>query len=253
VVGHQSGLLDRTARVRALACERQSWWSDKPMVTVARRVADTDQMPVDPGYGGEERHRQVLFSDWTPNDLKPHQESVEVYSNCKDVELFLNGKSLGFQARNTDDSPRMWKVDFVPGKLKAVAKNDGKIAATQELRTAGRPAAIQLETATKLGTAWDDVAIVRAKVVDANGIEIPLANDLIFFNAEGPGVVAATDNGANENLESFETNSCRAFQGECVAYVKATGATGKIHLSASAPGLMTDTVVISISPSKNVQ
>ena len=252
VIGHQSGLLDRTARIRPLARERESWWSGTPMVAVARRVADDDQMPVDPGYGGEERHRQVLFSDWTPKDLKPHDENVEVYSNGKEVELFLNGRSLGAQMRNADDSPRAWKVAFAPGELKAVAKTDGAVLATEILRTAGQPAAIKLEPSTvKLGTGWDDVAIVRAKVVDAAGIEIPLADNLISFDVKGPGAIAAVDNGDNGRGESFQTNQCRAFQGECVAYVKAAGKSGKMILSASAAGLSECSVVIKINRSRD--
>ena len=90
-VGHGSGLLDRTGGTRPLAFERQSWWSGEPMVHVNRRAATTDAMPTDPGYAAEERHTQVLFSDWTPRNLLPHDENVEVYSNCDEVELFLNG------------------------------------------------------------------------------------------------------------------------------------------------------------------
>jgi beta-galactosidase len=95
VIGHGSGLLDRTGRIRPLGRERESWWSTAPMVAMVRRVTGDELMPTDPGYGAEERHTQVLFSDWSPNSLSPHDESVEIYSNCKDVELFLNDQSLG--------------------------------------------------------------------------------------------------------------------------------------------------------------
>ena len=124
IVGHGSGLLDRTGAIRPLARERQSWWSDTPMVAVARRISETEAMPTDPGYGAEERHTQVLFADWTPKNLKPHTENVEVYSNCKEVELFLNGKSLGKKQINTDASPRNWAVPFAPGALRAIARDD---------------------------------------------------------------------------------------------------------------------------------
>jgi beta-galactosidase len=240
-IGHGSGLLDRTGAIRPLARERESWWSDAPMVAIAHRVAATDLMPTDPGYGGEEKHTQVLFSDWTPKDLSPHDENVEVYSNCKEVELFLNGQSLGVKILNADARPRNWIVPFAPGILRAVARNDGKIAATDELRTAGKPAKIMLSTETKsLSPGFDSVAIVRAKITDADGVEIPRANDLISFQISGPGIIAAVDNADNASHESFQAPRRHAFQGNCVAFVKATADSGEITLTAGAAGLKGD-------------
>jgi len=249
VIGHGSGLLDRTGALRPLARERQSWWSDAPMVAIARRAAATDLMPTDPGYGAEERHTQVLFSDWTPKDLQPHDENVEIYSNCKEVELFLNGKSLGAKKINADASPRIWKVPYAPGKLKAVARNHGSTVATDELITAGKPAKIVLSTETaKLSPGFDHVAIVRAKIVDASGIEIPRADDLITFKISGPGMIAAVDNGDNASHELFQTSERHAFEGECTAFVKASGDSGRIKLQATAPGLKAGTITLKASP-----
>ncbi len=63
------------------------------------------------------RYAQVLFADWTPTNLQPHAENVEVYSNCKEVELFLNGKSLGAKTINADASPRNWQVPLHAGSF----------------------------------------------------------------------------------------------------------------------------------------
>ncbi len=245
VIGHGSGLLDRTGEVRPIGFERQSWWSDIPMVCITRRLAPTEAMPADPGYGAEERHTQVLFSDWTPKDSQPHDENVEVYSNCKEVELFLNGKSLGSKPLNADASPRVWKVAWAPGTLKAVARNDGKVVATDELRTAGAPAKIVLvSNRDRLPFDWNEVAFVRATVVDKHGIPVPSATNLVTFTISGPGVVAAVDNGNNASHEPFQADERQAFQGRCIAFVKAAAPTGKIVLTASAPGLKKDSVTI---------
>jgi beta-galactosidase len=248
MVAAGSGLLDRTAAPKPVAFERQSWWSDQPMVFVARRIGATQTAPSDPGYTPLDR-RQVLFSDWTPKNLQPHEESVEVYSNGKEVELFLNGKSLGVKTINADASPRVWRVPFAPGKLKAVARNGEKIAATCELQTAGKPAKIILSAETKkLSPGWDDVAIVRATIVDAKGIKVPSANNLISFKISGPGPIAAVDNADNGSHELFQTDARHAFQGECVAFVKATAASGKIILNATAAGLDAGSTTIKASP-----
>ena len=245
MIGHGSGLLDRTGAIRPLARERQSWWSDQPMVAIARRLAATEAMPTDPGYAAEERHAQVLFSDWTPANTNAHTENVEVYSNCKQVELFLNGQSLGSLPINADASPRNWQVPYAPGVLRAVGSNDGAAVATNELRTAGAPAKIVLAASTeRLTRDWNDVAEVRARIADENGVEIPRANDLITFKVTGPGAVAAVDNGDNASHEAFQTNARYAFQGECVAYVKATGTHGRITVTASAPGLIDGSLTI---------
>ncbi|MEI6196839.1 MAG: DUF4982 domain-containing protein, partial [Verrucomicrobiota bacterium] len=219
--------------------------SEVPMVRIVRRVAPTDLMPTDPGYGTEEKHTQVLFADWTPRNSAPHDENVEVYSNSKGVELFLNGKSLGSKPLNDDASPRVWKVPFAPGRLKAVARNDGKIVATDELRTAGKPAKIILATGGgKLTPDWDAVARVTATIVDKNGMLVPDADDLITFKISGPGVIAAVDNGGNASHEPFQAGERHALQGRCVAFIKATGGSGKIILTASAPSLSSGSAVI---------
>ena len=244
-VGHGSGLLDRTGEVKPLARERESWWSAVPMVRLARRVAPTELMPNDPGYGQEERHTQVLFADWTPKNLSPHEESVEVYSNAKEVELFLNGKSLGTQSLNADASPRIWKVPFAPGKLKAVARNLGKVVATDELVTAGLPVKILLATeSARLVNDWDAVARVVVTITDKNGVVVPSADDLVTFKITGPGVIAAVDNGGNTSHELFQDSERRAIQGRCVAFLKAVPGSGKIVLTASAPGLSAGSVSI---------
>ena len=92
------------------------------------------------------------------------------------------------------------------------------------------------------------MAIVRAKIVDAKGIQIPRANDLVSFKISGPGVIAAVDNADNASQELFQTDSRHAFQGECVAFVKATAATGKIVLTATAAGLKAGSITLKTSP-----
>ena len=246
-VAYNSGLIDRTGTPRPLAFQRQSWWSDKPMVYAARRVAPTPLLPADPGYDPlQERRPQVLFSDWTPRVASPHDENVEVYSNCDQVELFLNGKSLGTKPRPRDDAPRNWNVAFEAGTLKAVGSNNGRVEATYELHTAGKPAKIVLSADRKsLAPDWDDVVYVTATVVDENGVLVPTASDLITFKITGPAVVAAVDSGDNRSHEQFQTTERKAYQGRCFALLKGKAAAGRIRLEASAPGLKGEAITLS--------
>ena len=92
------------------------------------------------------------------------------------------------------------------------------------------------------------MAAVRARIVDAQGVTIPRAGDLISFQLSGPGMIAAVDNADNASHEPFQAKARRAFQGECVAYVRANAASGKIKLTASATGLKSGNLVIKTSP-----
>jgi beta-galactosidase len=253
IIAAGSGLLDLTGAPKPMAFERQSWWSDKPMVYIARRIAAQRTTSADPGFEPLNR-RQTQFSDWTPKDADPHQENVEVYSNCQEVELFLNDESLGSKPRDADDAPRTWKVPFQPGIIKALGKNNGQVVAAHELRTAGKPAKIVLTAdCTKLSTDWDDVSYVTATVTDENGVRIPWADELISFKLEGPGVIAGVENGDRSSHEPFQASERHAFQGRLVAILKASGPSGKITLTASAPGLTGSSITIETidSSSKN--
>src|SRR6266508_1460448 len=203
-------------------------------------------LPTDPGYDPlQERRPQVLFSDWSPRVVTAHDENVEVYSNCDQVELFLNGKSLGAKPRPSDDAPRNWKVPFEMGTLKAIGMNKGRVAATYELQTADKPSRIMLSAdRNTVAPVWDDVVYVAATVVDENGVLVPNAGDLITFKIAGPGVVAAVDSGNNNSHEQFQAVERKAYQGRCFSLLKAKAAAGRITLEATASSLQSKAIII---------
>jgi beta-galactosidase len=250
VIAAGSGLLDRTGTPRPRAFERQSWWSKKPMVYICRRVEPDVATPNDPGFNPLMR-RQTQFSDWTPHNSEPHNETVEVYSNCEQVELILNSKSLGSKSLPADASPRTWKMPFERGTIKATGKNKNNIVAAYELRTAGKPSKIALKADhPNLTAEWDDLAYIEATVVDHEGILVPDAADLISFKVAGPGSIAAVDNGDNSSHESFHADHRRAYQGRCFAIIKANEA-GNITVQATGDGLASASTKIRVTTSRN--
>jgi beta-galactosidase len=231
------GLFDRTIEPRLRAFERQAWWTSAPMVKIGR----TADLPNARGRG-ERGGGQVM--DWTPASTDPHEETVLVQSNCEEVELLLNGESLGSQKRPADWAPRSWKVPFQPGSLKAVAKNGGREVATDELRSAGKAVRIQLTVdQPTLSPAWDDVAIVRAQLVDDHGVVNPNDSAKITFKTDGPALLAAVDNADLDSFEKFRGNERSTWRGKCIAIIKATG-PGKITVSAAAQGLEPGTATL---------
>jgi beta-galactosidase len=237
-VAAASGLLDKTGAIKPIGWERASWWvTTKPILKIARRTGESKAVSGDPGFTPLDRP-QVIFDDWTPRNQQPHEENVEVYSNCTSVELFLNDKSLGSKELPTDASPRIWKVPYAPGTLTAIARQKDKVVATDELRTAGPATAITLTThRAQLAPSFDDVSIITATIVDAAGIRVPDAAPLVHFATTGPGKIAAVDNSDISNHEPFQATQHLAYQGTCVAYVRATESQGTITLKATADGL----------------
>ncbi len=245
VIANSAGLLDRTGFEKPDGLERESWWSDKPVVHMVRRTSAGYVTPTDPGYEtsvAQAERRQSTWADWTPANTSPHGEDVEVYSNCRSVELLLNGKALGSQARALDDAPRVWHVPFEAGSIRAVC--DGNSAA-EELRTAGRAARVVLTTEESfLPFDKEHVAYLTATVVDDAGNPVPRAHDLVTFQVSGPGAIVGVDNADNASQESFQGNQRHAFDGRCIAIVKATAASGRISVSAVAEGLSGSSVTM---------
>ena len=179
---------------------------------------------------------ETVFADWTPESLAAHDENVEVYSNCSDVELWLNGTSLGSKARNADDAPRTWTVAFAPGSLRAVC--GGTMKTEETLKTAGAASRIVLLAESQhVGDTFDDVVRVRAFVEDAAGVRVPRAHPELRFAVTGPGAIVAVDSGDLVGHEPFEATQRAAFDGMAVAYVRATVKVGRIVVTASADAL----------------
>ena len=143
---------------------------------------------------------------------------------------------LGSKPLPADASPRSWTAPFEAGAIRAVGKNKGQTVASEELRTAGKAARILLTTdRARLKEDWNDVSYVTAQVVDGNGVIVPGASDLVQFKVAGNGAIAAVDNADIASHELFESSARHAYQGRCIAIVRAIG-TGRITVSASAEG-----------------
>ena len=250
-IGGSFGILDITDRPKAEAYERASWWSETPVVYMARvaAAAPGGRGGAAGGAGGATR---VPMVDWTPGNMATPTETVNVYSNCQEVELFLNDKSLGAKPRGAVDSVRTWAVDFAAGTLKAVGKNGGQVAATQELKTAGAAAKVTLTPASsgKLYADFDSLAIVTVSITDEKGVQVPTASNNVSFAINGPGEIAALASGGPPRNQNFRGTEHGAAEGQLMAYIRATGNNGPITLTASAEGLAKGTLTIETAPAR---
>jgi beta-galactosidase len=250
-------LLDRTAEPHPRAWERQSWWTDVPTVHLVRRVASSEKPAVDHGHQqGAPSLIEPLHHDWTPSNRDSHSESVEVYTNCDEAELFLNNRSLGRQKLHTDASPLTWDVPYESGSLKAVAYRQGAPAAEDELRTAGKAARIVLSSdRSTISSDRNDVVTVVAMLVDASGVPVPdsdpAASAEVEFTVSGPVLIIATDNGSTNNRESFLLPHHHLYNGRAIAILRATKSAGSIRVHASSAGIANGDLQLSAIPAQS--
>ncbi len=168
-------------------------------------------------------------------------DSVDVwayYNNADEVELFLNGQSLGKRRKKGEDIHVMWRVKYRPGTLRAVSRKRGKVVLQKEIKTAGEPALLQLTADRKrIKAAGDDLSFVTVKLTDAAGNLIPDADGLVEFSVSGPAFISGVDNGDPVSMESFKASSRKTFHGLCLAILQTTGKKGTILLKAEVEGL----------------
>ncbi|HVJ02303.1 MAG TPA: DUF4982 domain-containing protein, partial [Sphingomonas sp.] len=248
VIGNPSGLTDRTDFVKPIGWERASWWAETPVVKIARRIneqVDTSALPTMVGVAMPQPRGPGALTDWSPENRAQHQEAVEVYSNAASVELLLNGRSLGSKPRPADDSARRWDVPFEAGTIRAVARDaSGKLVGSDELRTAGAPAAVRLiAEASAMGSDFDSIGFVRVEVVDAKGVVVPAAANRVRIAVEGPGRLVAYDNGSPTEHTPFHEAERPVHGGHALAMLRGTG-PGTVRIRATAAGLKAGTATL---------
>lgn len=182
--------------------------------------------------------------NWSGQTGKPLEATV--YSSCDQVELFLNGKSLGRKTTNrSTEFKASWQVIYQPGTLKAVGYKRGKKANVTELKSAGEPAKIKLSTDRhEIKADGQDLCYVSVEVTDAEGIRNPVAENQIIFNIEGPGKITGVGNANPVSTESCQSDKRKAWHGRCLVIIRSEMKEGRIILKASSSGL--DSAVVEI-------
>jgi beta-galactosidase len=197
-----------------------------------------------------------LLPHWNWQGKEGQNIPVMAYTNAHEVELFLNGKSLGKKQRysdlwempvgqNVDPSGKfqtkyrlIWQVPYQPGTLKAVASSNGKVVAQEEIRTAGAPAKVVLSAdRSNIKADGDDLSFITVRIEDKEGNLCPLADNLVKFNVTGSGEIAGVDNGNAATTESFQADQRNAFNGMALLIVRSQDRPGIIDVAATSDGL----------------
>jgi beta-galactosidase len=174
---------------------------------------------------------------WTGHENRPLQ--VTAYSSCEEVELLLNGRSLGRkQTDRATEFRALWDVPYRAGELKAIGYRGGRVVRTAALRTAADVSQISLSAdRARIAADGQDLSYVTVELRDASGNRNPKAENLLAFSVQGPGTIAGVGNANPVSVESYQRPERRAWQGRCLVVVKSTKRPGDVVLTASSPGL----------------
>ncbi|HEY4209067.1 MAG TPA: glycoside hydrolase family 2 TIM barrel-domain containing protein [Puia sp.] len=171
------------------------------------------------------------------------------YSQADEVELYLNGRSLGVRRKDGTALHVQWRVAWKPGELKAVSRKGGKVVLVRTIRTAGPAAKIILHADRDIIDAdGRDLSFITVRIEDAQGQLVPDAGNDLHFNIEGGGSLAGADNGYQADLESFKGMHHHAYNGLCMVIVRAGKKAGKIVVKVSAAGLRPGKMVMTAKP-----
>lgn len=185
---------------------------------------------------------------WTWSDVSPswtfdvaagYPLHVEIYFAADDVELRLNGNLVKRVDVGKDrDFVAEAEVPYAPGILEVIAFRDGKEVGRSALRTVGEPALIDLATGrAELRADPQQLAYIELSLIDENGTVNPNRDVAVTISIEGPGVLQGFGSGVPFTEESFLDSTTTTFTGKALAVVRATGAPGRIIVTARTESL----------------
>jgi beta-galactosidase len=210
------GVMDICGFPKNLYYYYQSWWTDK------------DVLHISPHWNWKGKEGQPI--------------DVWVNSNADNVELFLNGRSLGKK-----DMPRnshlQWSVNYEPGTLEAVAYKSGKKLTSKVETTDAAVEVVVTPYKTTMLANGQDAAVINISVVDRQGREVPDANNLVQFSVKGDAKIIGVGNGdpsSHEQDKYFDTAAQRhLFNGKCQLILLAGKTASTIKFEARSEGLRT--------------
>ncbi len=239
--GWAQGVFDIALEPKPKAYFMRSFFKpEEPLVHIAVIESKNDVM-----WNGVQTGNDGLSNNW--NRQEGSEVSLYTFTNADEVELRLNGKSLG-RKQNPKNDPKhrnqiRWDgIKYAEGRLTAIAYSGGKDVAHHQIETVGK--------ATKLSalaedTSWKadgtDLMHVRIEAIDAKGRRVPMAQDELKFSVEGDARIVAVSNGDINSEELNATDHRRLYNGSALVILRAGKAPSKVTLKVSSPAFKTIT------------
>jgi hypothetical protein len=231
----QAGLLNLAGFPKMAYYFRQSLWSKKPMVYLQAFSKNAE---------GKNNEAMPAWN-WQSGD----QVSIQCISNAEEVELFLNGKSLGRKPFSKAGKNQVnWaEQPYEAGVLEARAYTDGKEVSRYQIRTAGPAHTIAAATdRTTLGTSKKELAHIEISLTDNEGRPVYQSDNEITVKVEGPGKLLGLESGDIASHEDYRSNKRKAHNGKLLAYIQSQQQVGIIKITLSSPDLTSRTLQIQV-------
>jgi beta-galactosidase len=223
------------------------WW---PCVSSHFGIMDICGFPKDGYYAYKAAWTNEpvvhIFPHWNWPGKEGDSIKIHCYTNCEEVELFLNNKSAGKQ-KAVPYTKLIWGLVYKPGKLEVRGYKAGKVITKDVVETTTTPSQIALNSdVNTLKADGCDMAIIRVAIKDNKGRVVPTANNLVKFFIEGPGRIIGTGNGNPTSYEPDKASQRMAFNGYCLVLIQSDKTAGEILLKASSESLKGTAVVIKV-------
>lgn len=209
------------------------WW---PCVSSHFGIMDVCGFPKDGYYAYKAAwtNEPVVhaYPHWNLHGKEGDTIRMGVYTNCEEVELIVNGKSL--EKKKAEPYVRLeWEAVYKPGKVEVRGYIKGKMVVEEITETTGSPTQLTMVSdVPRLKADGCDVAIINIAVKDSKGRVVPVANNLIEFTVEGPGRIIGTGNGNPSSHEPEKEPRRKAFNGYCQLLVQTDKTPGEIRVKA---------------------
>ncbi len=209
-INSQFGVIDMCGFPKDTFYYYKAWWGTEPVVH--------------------------LFPHWNWEGREGDVIKVWAYSNCDEVELFVNGASQGSQK-----VPHLghveWTAKYEPGFIEARGSKGGKVILTEKRETTGAPVTIRLTVdRSEINADGEDIAILKVEALDKEGRLVPTAGNLIGFKVSGVGKLIGVGNGDPNCQESDKEPRRSLFNGLAQVIVQSTKEPGEIHIEAAKEG-----------------
>ena len=183
---------------------------------------------------------------WTWPDRLGQEVPIQCYTNYPEVELFVNGKSMGTKRKDKSQKflryrMRWDNIIYQPGEIKIIAKNEkGEPCEERIIKTAGNPDKIYLKAdRDTLLANGKDLSFITVEIQDKEGNLCPRDASSLFVKVNGNGKLKALCNGDATDLIPFTSNYMRVFNGKMVIIVESKDKTGEINIEVSGERLKT--------------